>query len=32
MYFLEREHLKLKEDNCGMETRQKPFAYKRVST
>lgn len=28
VYFLEREHLKLKQDSCGMETRQKPFAYK----
>lgn len=28
MYFLEREHLKLKQDNCGKEIWQKPFAYK----
>lgn len=29
-YFLERKHLKLKQDNCGMETLQKPFANKEV--
>lgn len=28
MYFLEREHLKLKQDNWRMETRQKQFTYK----
>lgn len=32
MYFLEREHLKLKQDTCGKETWQKPFAYKCIST
>lgn len=29
MYFLERKHLKLKQDSCGMETLQKPFANKK---
>lgn len=32
MYFLEREHLKLKQDNGGKETWQKPFAYNCIST
>lgn len=27
MYLLERQHLKLKQDNCGMETGQEQFTY-----